>query len=90
VGAAIFGLFCLWLARGWRVWRRGAGLGTGASLAVLLLMASSTTDYPLRTETIAVLFAFCCGLLARPEPPSGPRRESGRGEAPRPSRTGGA
>jgi hypothetical protein len=32
-------------------------------LLVALLLAHSTVDYPLRTETIAVLFAFACATI---------------------------
>jgi O-antigen ligase len=82
VGAAIFGLFCLWLAGAtWRAWRLGGGLAPAASLSILLLMGASATDYPLRTETLAVLFAFCCGVLARPqgrEAQRDARRQTGR------------
>jgi hypothetical protein len=69
VGVAILALFLLWLApAAWAAWRRGSGLARAASLSILLLLAQSAVDYPLRTETVAVLFAFCCGLLARPDP----------------------
>jgi O-antigen ligase len=70
VGAAIFGLFVVWLAASIvRAWRSGGdGLARGAGAAILLLMAASVVDYPLRTEALVVLFAFCCGLLARQAP----------------------
>ena len=65
-------LFLAWfIAAGWRAWRSGPPLAQASSAAVALLMAQSAVDYPLRTETVAVLFAFCCGVLAaqgRPSP----------------------
>ena len=45
-------------------------LAQASSAAIFLLMAQSVVDYPLRTETLAVLFAFCCGGLAWPERPN--------------------
>jgi O-antigen ligase len=72
VGAAILALFLLWLApAAWAAWRRGTDLARAASVSIGLLLAQSAVDYPLRTETVAVLFAFCCGLLARPDPARG-------------------
>jgi O-antigen ligase len=68
LGAALLALFLVWfLLAAWRAWRAGTALSQGASAAVLLLLAQSAVDYPLRTETLAVLFAFCCALLARPQ-----------------------
>jgi O-antigen ligase len=65
VGVAIFSLFLVWLAIATlRAWRGGSDLARASSAAILLLMAESAVDYPLRTETLAVLFAFCCGTLA--------------------------
>jgi O-antigen ligase len=37
----------------------------GATVVVLLL-ACSAVDYPLRTPALATLFAFCCGLMVPP------------------------
>jgi len=66
LGAAILALFLVWFApAAWRAWRSGQPLAQAASAAVVLLMAQSVVDYPLRTETLAVLFGFCCGVLAR-------------------------
>ena len=65
IGAAILGVFILWLAgSSYRAWRWGDGPARAASAAIVLMMAESMVDYPLRTETLMVLFAFCCGLLA--------------------------
>ena len=84
-GAALFALFIGWLAwRAFLIWRRritagGSGMAAACTLLVGLLLAHSTVDYPLRTETIAVLFAFACGAIAawRPDadaPTRGRRR----------------
>ena len=68
IGAAILALFALWfLAASVRAWRSGDDLARAASAGVVLLLAQSAVDYPLRTEALAVLFAFCCGLLASPD-----------------------
>jgi O-antigen ligase len=65
VGATILAVFLLWfLPAAWRAWRSGSPTAQAASAAILLLMAQSGVDYPLRTETLAVFFAFCCGVLA--------------------------
>jgi O-antigen ligase len=65
VGAGILAVFIVWLAWTTRnAWRSGSDLARAASAAIVLLMAQSWVDYPLRTETLAVLFAFCCGVLA--------------------------
>ncbi|MEJ0065388.1 MAG: O-antigen ligase family protein [Caulobacteraceae bacterium] len=73
-GAALLALFAGWLARrAFQIWRRiaagGSGMAAACTLLVALLLAHSTVDYPLRTETIAVLFAFACATIAawRPE-----------------------
>ena len=66
-GAAALVAFAVWFATVVaRAWTRGGGLVRAASLAVLVLMAQSVVDYPLRTESLAVWFAFCCGVLAAP------------------------
>jgi O-antigen ligase len=68
-GPGLLAVFILWLVwKTWVVWtsRTGAGLGRGASVAIGLILSQSLVDYPLRTVTMATLFAFCCGLLAQP------------------------
>ena len=68
LGAAALLAFAVWFATvAARAWTRGGGLIRAASLAVLVLMAQSLVDYPLRTEALAVWFAFCCGVLATPD-----------------------
>jgi O-antigen ligase len=76
VGPALALLFAAWLVmRMASVWAGKAASGdrdlaAGASLLLLLLLAHSAVDYPLRTEALAVLFAFACAAIAaygRPE-----------------------
>ncbi len=92
-GAVLFGLFLAWLAvRTAGVWIQraaaGADLAAAASFTLLLLLAHSAVDYPLRTEALAVLFAFACAALARggaAEPPvasTRPAPETDRSRAP--------
>jgi O-antigen ligase len=69
-GVALLTAFGVWFLRASvAAWRSGSSLTRAASAAVLLMLAESVTDYPLRTETMAVLMAFCCGLLAAQPPP---------------------
>jgi len=73
LGIAVLIAFILWFApltfRAW-IGRDQARIGWNRDLAragsagVLLLMAYSFVDYPLRTTTISVLFAFACAALA--------------------------
>lgn len=80
VGAALLAVFLGWYAwRGVAIWRQrltaaGGGLAPACTLLVALLLAHSSVDYPLRTETIAVLFAFACSTIAvwRPPPRAAP------------------
>jgi hypothetical protein len=81
IGVAALAAFVIWwLAAAWRAWRRrdeGGQLARAASIAVFLLLAHSLVDYPLRTTTLSVFFAFCCALLAAPaagaKPAAAPR-----------------
>lgn len=75
-GPAIFVLFLLWfLARSFRVWRPtnpgrsiDHSLTRAATLIILLLIAHSTTDYPLRTGGLMAVFAFAAAMLIAPPP----------------------
>lgn len=67
-GAALLFTFAVWYGRRvWSVWRSGGSptqnLQRAASIAIALITVHSVVDYPLRTETIAVFFALCCGIL---------------------------
>jgi O-antigen ligase len=81
-GIAILALGVMWLVwRSLRVWRLSSlgehsvdlGLARAASIAVALVLVHSIVDYPARTAAMAVLVAFCCGLLL-PAPASLERR----------------
>lgn len=63
------GLFLVWW--GWslpKVWRSRAAPGGGVALAsvliTLILMVFSVGDYPLRTPSLAVVFACACALIS--------------------------
>ena len=67
-GAALIIAFLVWFARrSWNAWRGGMShernLQRAASIAIALILAHSFVDYPLRTETMMVFFALCCGIL---------------------------
>jgi O-antigen ligase len=69
VGALLFAGFMLWfLARAFVIWTRrdgeGRNLAAALTVVVVLLLAHSLLDYPLRTQAIEALFAFACGTIA--------------------------
>lgn len=59
--------FLAWFGRrSMQIWNLGgaeAGEARAASLCILLLLAHSAADYPLRSPAMATLFALCCGLM---------------------------
>lgn len=60
--------FFVWFAqRSWNAWRGGdsqdRNLQRAASIAISMILVHSFVDYPLRTETMMVFFALCCGIL---------------------------
>jgi len=60
--------FFAWFGRrAWEVWRAPPGeehdLQRAASVAILVVLAHSVVDYPLRTVAIACLLAACAALL---------------------------
>lgn len=75
-GIALLVAFLAWYGRRTlAVWRNAGGsagdLQRAASIGILSLLLHSVFDYPLRTETLAVVMAMCCGLLALPLPVAG-------------------
>jgi O-antigen ligase len=76
MGLLLFCLFAIWMgSRCVEVWRRNPAddataldstLARAASVVVLLLMAHSFVDYPLRTEAIMAVFAISCAFLIEP------------------------
>ncbi|MBA4804679.1 MAG: O-antigen ligase family protein [Brevundimonas sp.] len=68
LGAAVLAAFLVWFGRrAWLAWRAPTStahdLQRAASIAIGATLLHSAADYPLRTLTIAVVFAMCCALL---------------------------
>ena len=62
--------FLVWVVRrGLSAWAepssKRANLACAGSIVVALLLLHSTIDYPLRTLSMAVIFAFACALMVR-------------------------
>lgn len=67
-GAGLIIAFLIWYGRRtWTAWRARPSqerhLQRAASIAVGVLILHSVGDYPLRTVTLAVILALCCGVL---------------------------
>jgi O-antigen ligase len=66
LGAALLAIFLIWFViRAFRLWTAQVGrhdqaliLGRAGSIIVLLLLASSAVDYPLRTPLLSVVFTI--------------------------------
>lgn len=68
MGAALLVLFLLWYARRtWTAWRAPPSgtrdLIQASTIAIGAILMHSAVDYPLRTVTMATVFALCCALL---------------------------
>lgn len=68
LGVGVILAFLIWYARRcWTAWKaqpsREGDLQRAASIGIGVLLLHSLGDYPLRTTTLAVVFALCCGLL---------------------------
>ncbi|WP_332658289.1 O-antigen ligase family protein [Brevundimonas sp.] len=68
LGAGLLIVFILWYSRRtWQAWTARPGtdrdLQRAASIAIGVVVLHSAADYPLRTLTIATLFALYCGYL---------------------------
>lgn len=79
-----FGWFAILAVRVWRHpdgSERVARQQRAATIVIALLLAHSAVDYPLRTASLSVVFAFACALLTAP---GGARRrlEEPRGSVP--------
>lgn len=77
-GIALIILFFVWYARRTvSAWKgqpsRVRDVQRAASIAIGAVLLHSIGDYPLRTVAMAVLFAFCCGLLEFAKQPDTPR-----------------
>lgn len=69
-GAILILAFLVWYGRRlWSAWRAGPSrerdLQRAASIALLVMLAHSAVDYPLRTATLACLFALCAAILEK-------------------------
>lgn len=78
LGIGLILAFLVWYSRRcWIAWKappsREGDLQRAASIGIGVLILHSVGDYPLRTVTLAVVFALCCGLLelARRSDPAG-------------------
>ena len=78
--ALVILLFVWWGRRSWDAWFRSRepdrSLRRAASVALLVMLAHSMVDYPLRTEALAVMFALAAAILeggGRLAPGSGAR-----------------
>ena len=68
VGIAGVILFLVWFTRrAWTAWRGRAAsekdLQRASTIVIGILLLHSVVDYPLRTLTLAVVFALCCATL---------------------------
>lgn len=68
LGIGLILAFLVWYSRRcWTAWKappsREGDLQRAASIGIGVLILHSVGDYPLRTVTLAVVFALCCGLL---------------------------
>lgn len=74
LGAFGVALFVLWWGRrsliAWQSRAIPGDLGPAASAGIGLMLLHSLADYPLRTEAMAVIFAFSCAILATKSDPS--------------------
>ena len=63
----ILGFFVWYARRTWTAWKappsREGDLQRAASIGIGVLILHSAGDYPLRTVTLSVMLALCCGLL---------------------------
>lgn len=78
LATAILIAFLIWFSRRLvELWRDPGSrdrAAPAAAAAILAVLAHSFVDYPLRTITIAVIFALCCALLERRAEPGRERR----------------
>jgi O-antigen ligase len=68
LGIGLILAFLVWyFRRCWTAWKappsREANLQRAASIGIGVLILHSVADYPLRTVSLTVVFALCCGLL---------------------------
>ena len=75
VGVLLAIAFLLWFVlRAAYVWKRSESdtldslICRAATISIVLLLAHSMVDYPLRTTGLLCIFALCCALLVEPFP----------------------
>lgn len=82
LGAGLLAAFLVWyFRRSWSAWRSRpssvSDLQRASTIAIGVVLLHSIGDYPLRTVTMAVVFAMCCAILefaAGPGPEDRTRR----------------
>lgn len=77
LGIGVILAFLFWYARRcWDAWSappsREGDLQRAASVGIGVMLLHSAADYPLRTVSLAVVFALCCGLLELAQRPHQP------------------
>ena len=84
LGAILIIAFMVWyVRRSWAIWKTRSApywdMQRAATIAIGVVLLHSFVDYPLRTATMATVFALCCGLLEtvyRRDPRSSRRSEA--------------
>jgi O-antigen ligase len=75
LGPLLLCLFMIWFAvTALKLWRRPSAnvtpfdctLARAATVIIVLLLAHSFVDYPMRTDAIMAVFAACCALMIEP------------------------
>jgi len=83
--------FLIWFSlRSKKLWQRSPGnirdidvlLARASTVAVPLILIHSVVDYPLRTDAMMAVFAFCCALLVAP-PKTAREEDAPRSVAPK-------
>lgn len=82
-GAALIVAFFVWFGRrSWAAWRakpsRQRDLQRASTVAIGTLLLHSAGDYPLRTVTVATIFALCCAILEFAKDPDPQSRSNPR------------
>lgn len=78
VGIVLIAAFLIWFVlRSRRIWARNpddvraidALLASAPTIVIPLILIHSAVDYPLRTDAIMAVFAFCCAMMVEPLKP---------------------
>lgn len=81
-GAVLLVGFLFWFGRqSWNAWSEATStrndLRRASTIGIAVVLAHSAVDYPLRTATIATIFALMCGLLEAADAASRDRLQRG-------------